>query len=857
MSTVPARDTDSNASAAVAAAFEAALSEPASGLGSGFVDPAPGPVPEWTPIGELPERLAGPGPLGDARFCLTGDQAVIGLRGARFTDGERAKRPGTRQSVSIVLNGMEAIDVSYEYDGRADWTCVSFALPAEIVGEIHAIEIEEDGRLLLSRLVASQPGDEWNAKVWFVSPRGVLMGGVTGANGGVALAVHVNAQRDWTLTGEPAAADRPRPFEFNVAPHCGDGAIAKVSVADPVSGREVDRSPVGVFVSGGRHFLLANVRIADSMCRATLLSWQGGKRQQLFLARHDGPEPEIVCPVNGEDEPAFRFDGGHNSFAIPVDLLRSEDVLILGEDRATIGKLPAWLRILEFAHGCDPVVAALAGETEPPAPQTERVMTTWAREAESVAAWTIAAERWERCIASFGVKPEWLTMKAQSLMHASRIDDAEQEYRRLVTLYPDLPNGQGGLGWIAQERGDWPAALDAWSACLALRPDQPRAQWLSGKALALRQLGRSAEATAVFEENDLTPADLRRSRIEAAIEDARRKGIVRAERTRLRADILGAFDDRDVPSSIERARLMRLIGEHAEANRELLELAGRVNTLEDAERILRATTGMERGGRDHIIGRLLQRVRAFLAQGTNVAHAMVLEVRLLLALERFDEFCSRFDAVRRMLASEDRRGPLARIRQVLAKSRGEIFAELKIFGIGLSRTGTRSLSEALQILGFEAAHWTNPLTHQILGVSDAALFDACTDICISQDFEKLSFQYPNARFILTGRSVDDWAVSIARHYHFWHQGGDPGALRDALGALPVERAAIEFGLYLGADNFADAYRQFETRVHRVFAGQPGRLLELNIFAGQGWRELCTFLGTPEPAVPFPHLNKSH
>ena len=35
---------------------------------------------------------------------------------------------------------------------------------------------------------------------------------------------------------------------------------------------------------------------------------------------------------------------------------------------------------------------------------------------------------------------------------------------------------------------------------------------------------------------------------------------------------------------------------------------------------------------------------------------------------------------------------------------------------------------------------------------------------------------------------------------------------------------------------------------------PDRLLVLDIAAGDGWPELCPFLGVPVPAAPFPHSN---
>ena len=57
--------------------------------------------------------------------------------------------------------------------------------------------------------------------------------------------------------------------------------------------------------------------------------------------------------------------------------------------------------------------------------------------------------------------------------------------------------------------------------------------------------------------------------------------------------------------------------------------------------------------------------------------------------------------------------------------------ERKIFGIGLSKTGTTSLSKALTLLNFSTAHWTNPYSHDLLVKKDIPLFESLTDISIS------------------------------------------------------------------------------------------------------------------------------
>ena len=50
-------------------------------------------------------------------------------------------------------------------------------------------------------------------------------------------------------------------------------------------------------------------------------------------------------------------------------------------------------------------------------------------------------------------------------------------------------------------------------------------------------------------------------------------------------------------------------------------------------------------------------------------------------------------------------------------------------------------------------------------------------------------------------------------------------------------------------------RRFVEHNERVMATIPAdRLLVLDLSKGEGWGPLCAFLGLPEPAVPFPHVN---
>src|SRR5262249_31169009 len=147
----------------------------------------------------------------------------------------------------------------------------------------------------------------------------------------------------------------------------------------------------------------------------------------------------------------------------------------------------------------------------------------------------------------------------------------------------------------------------------------------------------------------------------------------------------------------------------------------------------------EKGSRGPLWEQLLTRIRAQSEEAAALASpaAIELELRLLLALERFGEFSARFDAECSGILGTPRYFFLHRVRERLGRPRREVFAESKIFGIGLAKTGTTSLADALIALGIDAAHWANPLTHQLLSDIDIFLFGAATDTCVAQEFEKL------------------------------------------------------------------------------------------------------------------------
>src|SRR5205085_2716068 len=92
----------------------------------------------------------------------------------------------------------------------------------------------------------------------------------------------------------------------------------------------------------------------------------------------------------------------------------------------------------------------------------------------------------------------------------------------------------------------------------------------------------------------------------------------------------------------------------------------------------------------------------------------------------------------------------------------------KIFGIGLSRTGTTSLTQALELLGYRTVH--GPADHvtqlefyeffatgsQGVHLSVLKEHDALTDAPVCCLYRALDKAYPGSKFILTIREKQSW-----------------------------------------------------------------------------------------------------
>jgi len=143
----------------------------------------------------------------------------------------------------------------------------------------------------------------------------------------------------------------------------------------------------------------------------------------------------------------------------------------------------------------------------------------------------------------------------------------------------------------------------------------------------------------------------------------------------------------------------------------------------------------------------------------------------------------------------------------------------KVFGIGLSKTGTTSLTYALEHLGYNSVHWRKD--GKTIGWPEIFWADAATDAPCSAQFEALYHTFEKSKFIYTVREVDSWTRSIMDHYDGME---NPGALRRRAKRKEyddqwevynlIRKVQTRECLYAQHDTWEDAYRAFDRRVRR-------------------------------------------
>lgn len=191
---------------------------------------------------------------------------------------------------------------------------------------------------------------------------------------------------------------------------------------------------------------------------------------------------------------------------------------------------------------------------------------------------------------------------------------------------------------------------------------------------------------------------------------------------------------------------------------------------------------------------------------------------------------------------------------------------LEVIGAGWGRTATNSLKLALEQLGYGTCHHMWEVAHDqdrlvplwnaaLDGAPDwPAIFEgnrAAVDWPASGFWRELAGFYPDAKIILTTRSVESWFASISGT--ILQVIADPEAAPEP--ARPVSRMARRAAMRSIGDDWSSEALSARFREHEaaVKADLPAERL-LVFSPADGWAPLCAFLDKPVPATPFPRSN---
>jgi hypothetical protein len=186
---------------------------------------------------------------------------------------------------------------------------------------------------------------------------------------------------------------------------------------------------------------------------------------------------------------------------------------------------------------------------------------------------------------------------------------------------------------------------------------------------------------------------------------------------------------------------------------------------------------------------------------------------------------------------------------------------IKVFGIGLSCTGTKSLTTALNMLTINVIHYPNDETTQqelMDGNYEFSIlnyWDGITDITVAPYYAQLDKIYPDSKFILTVRDKESWLKSLEAHW----------GIKKVFDDAPIQESRMQvrrllwntiYGSYhFNADRLSYVYDLHYKNVLDYFKERPESLLILDICQGEGWEKLCPFFDLPIHDKPFPGTTK--
>ena len=176
---------------------------------------------------------------------------------------------------------------------------------------------------------------------------------------------------------------------------------------------------------------------------------------------------------------------------------------------------------------------------------------------------------------------------------------------------------------------------------------------------------------------------------------------------------------------------------------------------------------------------------------------------------------------------------------------------MKIIGVGLNKTGTKTLGECFKTLGYKKhitvnevafSLWRQGKVEELMKI--ASMYDTFEDWPWPLLYPEFDKHFPGSKFILTTRKdPETWYKSLCNH---------------ALLTGPTEYRKAIYGEYMpqsDRDKHIKFYETYNQAVRAFFHDRHQDFLEVCWETGDDWERLCRFLNLPIPNIPFPHKNQ--
>ncbi|MCU7835985.1 MAG: hypothetical protein KZQ83_12140 [gamma proteobacterium symbiont of Taylorina sp.] len=202
----------------------------------------------------------------------------------------------------------------------------------------------------------------------------------------------------------------------------------------------------------------------------------------------------------------------------------------------------------------------------------------------------------------------------------------------------------------------------------------------------------------------------------------------------------------------------------------------------------------------------------------------------------------------------------------------------KVFVIGMSKTGTTSMETLLDNVGYRVCrgHWNNKDTNylcacynyndinEILNITK--YYDAFADVPWGGTllYEELVKLYPEAYFILTTRSTDNWYESLVKMYEQFDDNLE--TTMDTMRSFGAYGNYLFFRKMFAIDNLANSetkmkqyYNKYNQGVRKFFKNNEFNFMEIDI-TKKGFEPsvILEYINKPlNSNINMPHANKGN